>query len=252
MLRDLTVGEVKEVFTVYSERGRYLQMRDRACYGLSFCLGGEIVYTHKGRRTVSNEGCAVLLPKGASYLLEGTRAGEFPLINFTLAEGCGFEDFITVPLYRSEGYLRDFESMREQMLRGGGRLRLLELFYGILHRLSQEGAAQKNALGRAIAYLEKHYADGDLSNTVLSEQAGVSEAYLRRLFKDALGMSPKRYVTDLRLQRAKQLLTESNLTVGEVAAACGFSGICHFSAAFNAQTGTSPSVYRRRNRRVLL
>ena len=252
MLKELTVRSVEEVMTVYSERGRYVEMKNRALYGLSFCRGGEIVYTHKGRRIVSKEDCAVFLPQGASYFLEGTRTGDFPLINFKLEAGCDFDEFICIPLHRSEGYLRDYEAMREQMLVGGGRLRLMSLFYGILHRLSQESTEQKDALGKAVSYLEGHYADGDLSNTVLAEQAGISEVYLRRLFKEALGTTPKQYVMELRLQRAKQLLVESNLPIGRVAEDCGFSAIYHFSAAFRALTGMTPMAYRRQNRRILL
>lgn len=252
MLKELRVRSVEEVVTVYSERGRYVEMKNRTFYGLSFCRGGEIVYTHKGRRILSREDCAVLLPQGASYFLEGTRTGNFPLINFTLEQGCGFDDFISIPLHRSEGYLRDYEAMREQKPIGGGRLRLMSLFYGVLYRLSQESVEQKDALTKAVTYLEGHYADQSLSNTVLAEQAGVSEVYLRRLFKESLGTSPKQYIVELRLQRAKQLLAESDLPVGRVAEVCGFSAIYHFSAAFNALTGMTPTAYRRQNRRVLL
>lgn len=252
MLKEWTVRSVEEVATIYSERGRYLKMNGRAMFGLSFCYDGEIVYTHKGRRIVSDRDHAVFLPQGAVYQLEGTRTGNFPLINFTLESACEFADFIRIPLRRNEAYLREYEAMREQNLLGGGRLRLMSLFYGILHRLSQESAEQKDALSRAMAYLEGHYTDPCLSNTVLAEQAGVSEVYMRRLFKEAMGTSPKQYVTELRLQRAKQLLSESNMPVGQVAANCGFSAIYHFSAAFSALTGMTPTAYRRQYRRILL
>ena len=251
ILDELTVRAVCEAVSVYSERGRVLDIRDRFAYGLSFCQSGEILYTHKGRRILSTPSVAVLLPKGESYHLNGSKAGVFPLINF-YTETEDIHDFHVFPVYHLESYLRDFEEMRELMLRGRDRLRVLSLFYGMLARLSAEAAGERDTLAPILDYLEANYGNPSLSNTVLAEQGSISEVYMRQLFRERLHTSPKQYIITLRMQRAKQLLTQSDATVGEIAAACGFSAIYHFSAVFNSFTGMTPTAYRRQNRRVEL
>ena len=249
-LNEITLTHVCEAITVYSERGRRLDMHCRPRYGLSFCRSGEIVYTHKGRRIVSEPGVAILLPKGESYRLEGSKTGEFPLINFEA--DCDIHDFIVLPLWNEEGYLREFEALRELLLTGRDRLRVMAMLYGILSRLSADAAGKRDALAPILSYLEKNYGDPGLSNALLAEKGGISEVYMRQLFRERLHTSPKQYVTALRMQKANQLLTQSNATVGDVAAACGFTSIHHFSAAFSAATGQSPTVYRRENRKEIL
>ncbi len=250
MLDSLTVTSVEDVLTVCSPRGRYLKMENRRNFGLSFCTGGEIVYTHKGRRIVSDPTCAVLLPMGESYELYGSRAGEFPLINF-LCDG-DIHDFHVFPVRHLEPYLRDFERMKELLLLGRGRQKMMSLFYGILDALAQESAQKRDVLHPVIGYLEKNYADPQLSNEVLAKAGEISEVYMRQLFKGQFGTSPKQYILELRMQKAKQLLEEGNAPIGQVAAACGFAAIYHFCRTFKTFTGESPTDYRRTHRRVLL
>ncbi len=249
--KEITVSAITEAFTVYSPRGRVLEIKNRFAYGLSFCKSGEIVYTHKGRKTVSRPGVAVLLPMGEDYRLDGTGAGEFPLINFYL-DRQDIREFIEIPLCQPETYLRDFEMLCEVLLCGRDRFRAFGIFYGILSRLATESEGEGDALVPILRYLETHYSDAQLSSSVLAEQGGISEVYMRKLFRERLHTSPKAYITELRMQRARQLLFEGRLGVGEIAAACGFTTVYHFSAAFRAATGQSPTKFRRENRKEAL
>ena len=153
----------------------------------------------------------------------------------------------------SAAYWRDFEALRELMMLGPKhRLRAIGRFYEILHRLAQESDMEKDALSPIVAYLEQYYADPTLSNATLAEQGGISEVYMRQLFRERFGISPKQYVQELRMQKARQLLAEGNASVGEIAAACGFTAIYHFCRSFKEAVGQSPTVYRRENRKTLL
>lgn len=251
-LRTLTPTEVVEVVTVHSEKGRYLKIENRSHYGLSFCREGEIVYTQNGKCTRSDASCAVILPQGGCYELEGTRTGEFPLINFHCTEEAALPGFLRIPLRSPETYLREFETLREQMLLGRSRYAVMSRFYAILHRLVQESEMQNDALAPIVSYLEEHYADPALSNTQLAERGNISEVYMRQLFRERLGTSPKQYVLELRIQKAKQLLCESGAPVGEIAAACGFTAIYHFCRVFKGAVGQTPTDYRRENRKTVL
>ena len=79
-----------------------------------------------------------------------------------------------------------------------------------------------------------------------ARQTGVSRCTLYRAFQDQYGCSPSAYLTRYRLQRARQLLRHSTLSVGEVAASVGFDDPFYFSRAFKRAVGLSPSEFRAR------
>lgn len=83
-----------------------------------------------------------------------------------------------------------------------------------------------------------------LSPSILAKQAGLSTRQLERLFRRYLDRSPKRYYLELRLKKARLLLLQTNMSVINVALACGFSSPSHFSKCYRAFYGRTP--YRER------
>lgn len=243
-LSDITVTDIESVFTVHSTRGRRLDMKDRKNYGLSFCTGGRIDYIKDGKRTVSDSSCAVILPKGTDYLLLGTETGDFPLINFEVLEPFT-SDLICIRLRNPESYMRDLERMNELCASGQNRAKLMSLMYGILERLSAETDRTHPAISRSISYFSSNIGDPSLSIADAAAHAEISEVYLRKLFVSELGYTPKQYVMELRLRRARHMLAEKAETVTSVAESCGFSSVYHFCRAFKKSTGMTPSEYAR-------
>jgi len=79
----------------------------------------------------------------------------------------------------------------------------------------------------------------------LAREAGLSRFHFARAFKKATGLSPHRYVTLRRVERAKSLLSHSDLPLVNVALEVGFSNQAHFTDQFHRVTGSTPSAYRR-------
>ena len=98
---------------------------------------------------------------------------------------------------------------------------------------------------RLTDFIEAHL-DGDLSLEAMAAEVEVSPLYLARAFKAAVGQSPHQYVLSRRLERAKQLLRNTDAPVVEVALASGFSSQSHLSNWFVRLVGVSPAAYRRR------
>ena len=73
---------------------------------------------------------------------------------------------------------------------------------------------------------------------------GTSEDALYRLFKDALGMSPKEYIIYERLRQARLMLLGSALPIGKISRLCGYESPFSFSSLFHERYGCSPSLYR--------
>jgi len=83
-----------------------------------------------------------------------------------------------------------------------------------------------------------------ISPSVLAKDVGMSTRQLERLFRRYLNRSPKRYYMELRLQKARNLLMQTDMTVINVALACGFASPSHFSKCYRAHYNTTP--YRER------
>jgi len=79
----------------------------------------------------------------------------------------------------------------------------------------------------------------------LGRLVGLSPPYLSAAFSESFGISPMRYLLSCRIDRAKELLHASELTITEIALESGFSSLQHFSARFREQTGQSPSEFRK-------
>ena len=101
---------------------------------------------------------------------------------------------------------------------------------------------------RLAAYIEEHL-EGDLSLEAMAAEVEVSPLYLARAFKTATGRSPHQYVLARRLERAKELLRNTDTPIVEVALAAGFSSQSHLSNWFGRLVGLSPAVYRRQGTR---
>ncbi|WP_282077177.1 GlxA family transcriptional regulator [Epibacterium ulvae] len=83
-----------------------------------------------------------------------------------------------------------------------------------------------------------------ISPSILAQDVGMSTRQLERLFRRYLNRSPKRYYMELRLQKARNLLMQTDLSVINVALACGFASPSHFSKCYRAHYDTTP--YRER------
>jgi AraC family transcriptional regulator len=88
----------------------------------------------------------------------------------------------------------------------------------------------------------------ELAHTLqsLAREAGLAPAYFSRVFKHAIGTGPHRYVHNVRMERAMELLANRELSVAQVAAALGYVSQSHFGRLFREHTGFAPQEWRQR------
>lgn len=84
----------------------------------------------------------------------------------------------------------------------------------------------------------------DLSLSILANAAGLSEYHFLRMFKQSTGVTPHQYVINQRIERAKELLQRTNMSITEIAYLLGFSAPAHFTHHFRRKTGVAPSKLR--------
>ena len=241
-----TVTDIKGLFTVLSPKGRNETIKNRKSYGLSFCTEGRITYEMNGKQAVSDEYHAVILPKGQSYSLRGDKTGKFPVINFDCKEFL-CDEVISLPIQKSDTYVKDFEKMKALSLFEENRAKMMSVFYNMLHRLSTESSVH-NVILPAIRYIESNYQNPKLSNAELAEKCNISEVYFRKIFTETYKTTPKQFIVDIRINKAKQLLSDGFLNIGAVAGICGFSNQFHFCRLFKEKTGVTPTEYMKQNR----
>lgn len=110
-------------------------------------------------------------------------------------------------------------------------------------------AVYKGGLGdrkilQVLEYIYTHL-NQDIKLADLAASAGISPFHFSRLFKQSMGMSPHQYLLQQRVERAKQLLKSSQLTIADIALQCGFNSQSHLGKSFRELTGITPSNYRK-------
>jgi AraC family transcriptional regulator len=122
--------------------------------------------------------------------------------------------------------------------------------YGVTQQSPGEvtGGLSPYKLRRTIAYIKDHL-EQDLSLATLAAVGEMSPAHFSRLFKQATGLPPHQYVLRCRMERAKQLLAETDLPLIEIALQVGRADQSHFTALFRTHFALTPKAYRDHTRR---
>ena len=103
-------------------------------------------------------------------------------------------------------------------------------------------AFARRDLRRAAVRLWRIPLDAALS---IAREASLSPYYFTRAFTSYVGVPPYRYLIQLRVQRASQLLRDTELSVTQICQRVGFNSLSHFTTTFRRHTGLSPTGYRR-------
>ncbi|MCI5900933.1 MAG: response regulator [Blautia sp.] len=113
------------------------------------------------------------------------------------------------------------------------------------HQSSQKEVQQEERTIHGITrYLQEHLAE-EVSLSVLSDEFHLSAQYISQLFKSEIGVNFLAYLTNIRMEKAKQLLMSTSLSVAEISAQSGYSDYRVFTKVFKKSEGVTPSQYRR-------
>jgi len=137
-----------------------------------------------------------------------------------------------------------------------GRLYTDHLIQALVYRfliVGREGDPQSTV--KQVSPLPKHILrrviermrnlDTQLSLQVLAKESGYSRVHFVRMFRAATGYTPHNYLLKLRVDRVRELLARTTLSLTEIALECGFSSHSHLSRVFRQILGATPSEYRR-------
>lgn len=132
----------------------------------------------------------------------------------------------------------------------GYRLECQAILYSILHDaylMSSEADGKHTRayeiIRPAMEHIYANYKFGGIRIAALAKLCYISETYFRRLFKEIFGVSPQAFINTLRIDTAASILESGDFSVGDAAAAAGFSDAKYFSREFKKAKGVSPTSY---------
>ena len=229
--------------------------RVQSYYGIIFGVTGKMQFNHNGKTYICDRNHAVFIPHMSQYtycaLEDDTRLA---LINFNAGGEFQMDEFQIFHLENPESFLADHAAIQSHYLSNSPTafIELMANFYAMLTRLMKtvELTQDQGSTWRITNYIECNLSNPELTIANISEAAGFSEVHFRKLFKIYYGVSPKQYVQNLRLGRAKKLLESTNDPISKIAGSCGFSTIFYFSKLFKDKVGCSPYEYRERHRKA--
>lgn len=163
------------------------------------------------------------------------------------------------PIYRAKSHdLR--ETMANEMVyitehAKEPPLHLIGHLYLFIDAFSRSSASMKISKGsklrdfyvhEALTFIEQNF-QNDISVEDIAATCGLNRSYFGKIFKDAVGKSPQDFLLQYRMIKATELLKLTNLSIGDISNAVGYSDQFHFSRAFKNIYGISPREWRNKN-----
>jgi AraC family transcriptional regulator len=114
-------------------------------------------------------------------------------------------------------------------------------------RTGRSEVRMDNAVDMAIECIWERYSE-PLTLTEIAESALLSRFYFARLFRDATGITPGRFLAAIRIHEAKRLLLSTSMSIADISFAVGYNSLGSFTNYFTTSVGVSPGRFRRRSR----
>lgn len=227
------------------------QMDCRRSHGFIIKLRGSTEYCCGDDSWLLSAGQVLYVSQGASYFIREVEPGYSYVVNFSCTE---HPDVPIQKLQFPQGF--DITPLAEKIYNSwqkqtGGYSALSNLYALLAKTVFVQEAyvstREKRLLEPVLAYLQEHLCDPELPIGQLSALAGVSDVYLRRLFKKQFDAAPAAFVIRQRMNLAKRLLESEGLSMAEIALQVGYRDPLYFSRLFKKHTGLSPSEYRKQH-----
>ncbi len=127
---------------------------------------------------------------------------------------------------------------------------LLKFVRSLLHMICDDTKNNHTMnINMITAYIDTHYTNSEITLTSVADTFGVSSKYLSRKFKEKTGLRFMEYLTGLRVEKAKKLLLETDLSVEKIGCQVGYPVISTFVQAFKSKQGQSPAEFRASQKR---
>lgn len=229
-------------------------------YVIHYIIEGKGTYYVNGKEYPLRAGDGFLITPGQSttYAADESDPWEYYWVGFRgvdvvrLLHLCGMDEEHPIFTYRKDDrvhrHLSDlYFASKQYESREYAMVGYLYLFFSCLIPLqSAKNKPREVYLNRSIRYIQENTAY-PITVEDIANQVGVERSYLYRIFMEELHCSVHDYVMHCKIERAKEMMSQNQFTLAEIACSLGFSDSSHFSKTFKKIVGESPSRYRSHN-----
>lgn len=235
----------------------------RKDYQLIYVAGGSLHYfDESGYEQIAPTDSFVLFKPldYMQYCIYSNDGGEYYWCHFggtliqTLLKKYKLYDKRVITLNSRNRYIRIYNAMIQSLISKKeyytdmGALLVQQLIITISQEISKDKSLSflPASCTRVIKYLEEHYNE-KITAKQLERAALQNSRTILRQFSKYLGISPMRYLTELRINKAKEMLLQSDYKVNEIALSVGFGDPLYFTTVFHKEVGLTPSEFKKNN-----
>ena len=251
MRSNINIDEIKMAYNFVSQ-SKAPSAKTRSYHALLYIVNTERLYSFEnGKELNVKNGDILLIPKGLHYSVSSKHIREGFAIQFDTKDHIP-EPFVFKPKNASaflDAFKNAAHTWRNKSV--GYKMRCKAELYNIICNMQAEfelsyiSKSTENRLNPATEYIHREYTNDNISIPYLASLCNMSEVLFRRNFKNSTGLSPLKYINNLKISRAKELLSVGMCSVSEAATLSGFHDECYFSREFKKHTGMSPVEYKK-------
>ena len=256
-LSKIAIKEIKDVYS-YTIPGDACGSAKMLNSALIIKRSGRTSYTVDGKNFTADANNILFIPAGTEYSMEVEESGACVVIEF---------DICNMPkdAFCSEFFFNNAKEILSTAknilhywtLKGPAfEAKCLSELYSIITQIatidsySNTLAGKYRIIHKSVKYIESNYSDCELYTTQLAEMSGIGETYYRNIFTAVFNMPPAKYIQSYRIDKAKELLVSTTLSLEEIAAKVGFANSSYLCKIFKSTTGMTPLVFAQKSRHI--
>lgn len=246
---DFSNLKIKDIDCVikYTAEEKNFTVRNRNNNIVGIHLSGSAVHYFKSQKFTIGEGCIYFLNQKDDYKVQVFEKGIAFSVHFTTYEQIDTESFC-IKTAKANEIVRLLNIIEKEYLSKDNNLGLMSDLYNLcseLNKIYQKSYFPKDKrMTNAETYINTHFAENNCLAEA-AEQSSLSRRRFNDLFKKCFGMTPNRYLTSLKIDYAKKLISTNYFNIPQIAELCGFSDTYYFYKVFKNETGTTPSEYKK-------
>lgn len=247
MEHDFVIEKVELVMLVESGKGSMIH-KNRPSHGLAIFLGGARTICFDDKKINATKNTIIYFPKGSSYTIKEKIPSDCYAINFQMPDNIIFEPF-SLKVKNLNSFLESFKTSVKiwTKKKSGYTSKVKSELYNIIYNMQSEYGlpyGNSSVIEPAIDYIHSNYYKETISIAHLAALCNISAVHLSNTFVKIFAMPPIKYINNLKMTRAKELLSSQMYTVREVCFLSGYNDESYFSREFKKSFGITPSEYK--------
>lgn len=250
---ELNISNIIDVYKGHIPRNK-IECKNRKSDCFVYVTSGNAEYIFNDKKQKAETGNVIYLSKNSNYSINVCDDNYFFIcIDFIFSNNKS--DILENEIYKTKGILmleNTFEKMYKYWHLGNfsDKIKCKALIYSIYSEIAKSVFSlyvprdRRKQIEELSTFISKNINNPDLNVKMLSNICNISEVHLRRIFSHIYHTSPIKFITSLRIKKAKELLSQESIAISEISLQCGFKNQYYFSKIFKAEINMTPTEYR--------